>query len=289
MTLAPQWELHFSRDNFAQALKHWRSFNGMSQLDLVEALSLSHRAFQGVNQPMLSKWEHGNGQPSLMRRVGVAAFFQQPYQYSDEELRLIQSVEKYDQLFVGFDTLYPCTIDQYVTYTWDKLPELYREQILYAQEHYRYISFDDLISVMSVSEIHVVVALHKNAMVGHVVYGKDQTGQDCLLSYLALDKSLYRQVHLHVCELFEGKKMLLTAIKPYAKTVITDIYIPEKYNIGELSVFECNIDTLTSNPFFEQLHDEGRVLSLLSHHQKVQRDRRLCAAEGHTEQSATPA
>ncbi|GAL23565.1 hypothetical protein JCM19235_3887 [Vibrio maritimus] len=289
MTLAPQWELHFSRDNFAQALKHWRSFNGMSQLDLVEALSLSHRAFQGVNQPMLSKWEHGNGQPSLMRRVGVAAFFQQPYQYSEEELRLIQSVEKYDQFFVGFDTLYPCTIDRYVTYSWDKLPEVYREQILYAQENYRNISFDDLINVMSVSEIHVVVALHNNAMVGHIVHGKDGSGQDCLLSYLALDKVLYRQVHRYASEMFEDKKVLITAIKPYAKTVISDIYIPEKYRIGDLSVYECNINTLNANPFFERIHDEGRILSLLSHHQKVQRDRRLNAAEVHSETSVTPA
>lgn len=286
MTIAPQWELQFSRDNFAQALKHWRSFNGMSQLDLVEALSLSHRAFQGVNQPMLSKWEHGNGQPSLMRRVGVAAFFQQSYQYAEEELRLIQSVEKYDQFFVGFDTLYPCSIDQYITYSWDQLPEPYREQVVYAQENYRNISFDDLIDVMSVTEIHVIVAMHKNAMVGHIVYGKDGSGQDCLLSYVALYKSLYRHVHRYACSLFEGKKVLVTAIKPFAKTYISDIYIPEKYSIGELSVYECNIDTLSANPFFEQIHDEGRVLSLLSHHQKVQRERRLSAAEESTATNA---
>ncbi|GAL24155.1 hypothetical protein JCM19239_3858 [Vibrio variabilis] len=83
--------------------------------------------------------------------------------------------------------------------------------------------------------------------------------------------------------------MLTTAIKPYAKTVISDIYIPEKYSIGELSVYECNINALTANPFFERIHDEGRILSLLSHHQKVQRDRRLNAAEVHSEKSATPA
>ncbi|GAL24156.1 hypothetical protein JCM19239_3859 [Vibrio variabilis] len=72
---------------------------------------------------------------------------------------------------------------------WEKLPEVYREQILYAQENYRNIGFDDLISVMSVSEIHVVVALHNNAMVGHIVYGKDGSGQDC---YLAISPSIKR-------------------------------------------------------------------------------------------------
>ncbi|WP_112478825.1 hypothetical protein [Vibrio variabilis] len=55
---------------------------------------------------------------------------------------------------------------------------------------------------------------------------------------------------------------------------MSDIYIPEKYQVGELSIFECDLTALDANPFFEQIHDEGRVLSLLSHHQKVQRDRR---------------
>ncbi|WP_353497603.1 helix-turn-helix domain-containing protein [Vibrio sp. CB1-14] len=274
MTVSSQWEPHFSRDSFATALKYWRSINGLSQLELVEALSLSHRAFQGVNQPMLSKWEHGNGQPSLMRRAGVAAFFQLPYRYNEEELRLIQGVKKYDELFIGNNPVYPCTIEEFASYSWNQLPALFRDQIEYAQQHYRNISFDDLISAMSIKELHVVVALHHQAMVGHIVYGKDDNGQDCLLSYLAKDKLLHRKVHRHVCQLFDGKKILLAAVKPYAKTLLSDIYIPEKYQIGELSVFECDLTALHANPFFEQLHDEGRVLSLLSHHQKVQRERR---------------
>lgn len=274
MTISSQWEPQFSRDTFATALKYWRSINGFSQLELVEALSLSHRAFQGVNQPMLSKWEHGNGQPSLMRRAGVAAFFQMPYSYSKEELRLIQAVEKYDELFIGYDPVYPCSIDEFVSYSWAELPSTYRDQIEYAQQHYRNISFEDLIAAMSVKELHVVVALHKQAMVGHIVYGKDASDQDCLLSYVAQDKPLHRQIHRHACQLFDSKKVLVTAVKPYAKTVMSDIYIPEKYQVGNLSIFECDLTALYANPFFEQIHDEGRVLSLLSHHQKVQRDRR---------------
>jgi transcriptional regulator with XRE-family HTH domain len=274
MTISSQWEPQFSRDNFATALKYWRSVNGLSQLELVEALSLSHRAFQGVNQPMLSKWEHGNGQPSLMRRAGVAAFFQLPYRYSQEERRLIQGVAKYDEFFIGNEPVYPCSIEKFVSYSWTQLPTLYREQIEYAQQHYRNISFQDLITAMSVKDVNVVVALHQQAMVGHIVYGKDANGQDCLLSYLAQDKPLHRQVHRHACQLFEGKKVFVTALKPYAKTLMSDIYIPEKYQVGELSVFECDLTALDANPFFEQIHDEGRVLSLLSHHQKVQRDRR---------------
>lgn len=274
MTFANPSEVFFSRDHFAHALKYWRNFNGMSQLELVEALSLSHRAFLGINQPMLSKWEHGNGQPSLMRRVGVATFFQQPYQYTEDEKRIIQGVEKYDDFFRGFDTLYPYTIDCFETYTWDSLPPAYREQVMYAQQHYRYGNFSKLIEVLSVREIHVVVAKHKQAVVGHIVYGKNHEGIDCLVSYIALDKSLYRQVHLHACELFEGKKLLFTAIKPYAKTLVSDIFIPEKYQIGEISVYECQLDRLTANPFFDQIHEDGRVLTLLSHHQKVQRHRR---------------
>lgn len=274
MTISSQWEPQFSRDTFATALKYWRSINGFSQLELVEALSLSHRAFQGVNQPMLSKWEHGNGQPSLMRRAGVAAFFQMPYSYSKEELRLIQAVEKYDELFIGYDPVYPCSIDEFVSYSWAELPSTYRDQIEYAQQHYRNISFEDLIAAMSVKELHVVVALHKQAMVGHIVYGKDASDQDCLLSYVAQDKPLHRQIHRHACQLFDSKKVLVAAVKPYAKTVMSDIYIPEKYQVGNLSIFECDLTALYANPFFEQIHDEGRVLSLLSHHQKVQRDRR---------------
>ncbi|AYV21256.1 MULTISPECIES: helix-turn-helix transcriptional regulator [Vibrio] len=274
MTFEAQSESPFSRDNFAQALKYWRNFNGMSQLELVEALSLSHRAFQGINQPMLSKWEHGNGQPSLMRRIGVATFFQQSYHYSEDERRIIQGVEKYDDFFRGFDTLYPYTIDTYESYRWDNLPEIYREQIVYAQEHYRFITFQELIDVMSIQEINVVLAKHRDAVVGHIVHGKDINGQNCLLSYVALNKDLHRLVHNYACELFEGKTLLITAIKPYAKTLISDIYIPEKYQSGHITVYECQVDTLAANPFFDQIHDEGRILTLLSHHQKIQRNRR---------------
>ncbi len=70
---------------------------------------------------------------------------------------------------------------------------------------------------MSVKEVNVVVALHQHAMVGHIVYGKDANGQDCLLSYLAQDKLLHRQVHRHACQLFEGKKSSLLPSSPTRK------------------------------------------------------------------------
>ena len=152
----------------------------MSQLELVEALSLSHRAFQGINQPMLSKWEHGNGQPSLMRRIGVAAFFSQHYQYQADEQRIIQGVDKYDDFFTGHDSIYPYRIDVFKHYRWEELPSDYQEQISQAHNQYRHLTLPSLIECMQIDEISVVMSMHNQTIVGHAILGKNKSGQECL-------------------------------------------------------------------------------------------------------------
>ncbi|MFA0438394.1 hypothetical protein BCU70_19910 [Vibrio sp. 10N.286.49.C2] len=264
----------FNKHNFAQALKYWRNYHGMSQLELVEALSLSHRAFQGINQPMLSKWEHGNGQPSLMRRIGVAALFSQNYQYQADEQRIIQGVDKYDDFFTGHDSIYPYRIDAFKHYRWEELPSDYQEQITQAHNLYRHLALPALIECLRIDEISVALAMHNQTIVGHAILGKNKSGQECLLSYLAIDKPSYQEVHQYICQLFKGKTILVSAYLPLAKTMLEDIYVPIKYHHGDITVYECNLDTLNSNPFFEQLFADARTVSLLSHHQKVQRDKR---------------
>ncbi|MGF1751246.1 MULTISPECIES: helix-turn-helix domain-containing protein [Vibrio] len=272
----------FSKINFAQTLKYWRNFHGMSQLELVEALSLSHRAFQGINQPMLSKWEHGNGQPSLMRRIGVATYFSQPYQFQPDEQRIIQGVDKYDDFFIGHDPIYSYHIDAFKHYRWEELPSDYREQITRAHDTYRHLSLSTLIDCLAVNDIRVVMVMHNQSIIGHAIFGTTALGQECLLNYLAIDKPRYHEVHNYICQLYKGKTLLVATYLPLAKTMLSDIYIPVKYHHGDITVFECNVDTLNSNPFFEQLFADGRTVSLLSHHQKVQREKRV-ASEFNTE------
>ncbi|MCL9777489.1 helix-turn-helix domain-containing protein [Vibrio methylphosphonaticus] len=265
----------FNKINFAEALKYWRNFHGMSQLELVEALSLSHNSFQGINQPMLSKWEHGNGQPSLMRRIGVAIYFSQPYQFQPDEQRIIQSVDKYDDVFVGHDPIYSYPIDAFKHYKWEELPEDYRQQITLAHDTYRDVTLSTLISRLGVEDIRVVMVMHNQSIFGHAIFGTNEFGQECLLNYLAIDKPCYHEVHNYICQLYKGKTLLVATYSPLATTMLSDIYIPVKYHHGGVTVFECNVDTLNSNPFFKQLFSDGRIVSLLSRHQTIQREKRV--------------
>ncbi len=264
----------FSKDHFASALKYWRHMHSLSQLELVEKLSVSHHAFLGVNQPMLSKWEHGNGLPSLMRRVGVATFFEQPYDYDDSELKIVKSAEKYDTFFNGIEPVYPYEVERIEKYPWSGLSASLKEQILYAHHAYRQVELRELVLFLDIQDINVVVAFHKNAIVGHIAYGIDNNGTLCLLSNMGLTKDIYLQMHQRTCRLFQGKKVIFNAKLPYFKSVMNDFYIEEKSQFKGISVYECHMDQLSQNPFFSHVFSDASDFLHLCYYQKALKNKR---------------
>ena len=97
--------MQFERAHFADALKHFRKKSKYSQDALAELLSSAHRVFSSLNQATLSQWERGRIEPTLLRRLGIAHFFQQPYHYDEQELK---SVKKALQHPVNFSELKHC-------------------------------------------------------------------------------------------------------------------------------------------------------------------------------------
>ncbi|WP_051117385.1 helix-turn-helix domain-containing protein, partial [Vibrio campbellii] len=65
----------------------FRKESKYSQDALAELLSSAHRVFSSLNQATLSQWERQKIEPTLLRRLGIAHFFQQPYHY-DSHLRM---------------------------------------------------------------------------------------------------------------------------------------------------------------------------------------------------------
>lgn len=264
----------FSKCHFASALKHWRHLHSLSQLELVEKLSSSHHAFLGVNQPMLSKWEHGNGLPSLMRRVGVATFFEQPYDYDEGEKKTVKAAAKYNTFFNGIEPVYPYEVERIEKYPWSGLTASLKEQILYAHHAYRQVELKELVLFLGIQDINVVVAFHKNAIMGHIAYGMDSHGTLCLLSNMGLTKDIYLQMHQRACRLFQGKKVIFNAKLPYFKSLMNDFYIEEKSQYKGISVYECHMDLLMLNPFFHCVFSDTSDFLSLCHYQKALKSKR---------------
>ena len=140
-----------NKENFSERLKELREERQLSQEELADVLSNSHRAFSGVNQVMISQWERGKTTPSFVRRVGLASFFQVEYDFSVEEMSQVKSATKLMNRPFNSDVAYDYEITQVDTYNFSSLPE--KELALIRSMHAKLYGFDFLDTTLSL--IHI--------------------------------------------------------------------------------------------------------------------------------------
>ncbi len=172
----------FSRQTFSEAMRYFRKQNRLSQTELTNQLSSSHMLYQNVSQSMISHWERGNVEPSLLRRIGIADFFAQDYVYESAETALISKALKSKDNLLSQQCLYDFSVDQQIIGQWDLLENKCQQLILKAHAKIFSLPLESVLQQMQIRSPQVLRLLYKGAIIGHAVFSVEN-GLFSLVSY----------------------------------------------------------------------------------------------------------
>ncbi|GEM79543.1 helix-turn-helix domain-containing protein [Vibrio superstes] len=245
-----------NRRNFPKELKRLREARNLSQEDFAALLANSHRAFDGVNQVMISKWERGDTTTSLIRRLGIANYLSQQYEYDEKEIEVISPSFKLSDIPVNQDISYRYVIDNVEIHTiktilndsWEDILSIHSK--LYSLDFMRFYNADHL----STDDIVILVFYSKGLMVGHILYD-DRTNM--LLSVGSISLSIRHQVLQHMAERMTKKSLIIPAHDPAMAQFLYDLYLDPKRSMFGLFLFTVEPAILASNPFYQNLSETG--------------------------------
>ena len=192
--------MQFDRLQFADALKHFRKKYKYSQDSLAELLSSSHRVFSSLNQATLSQWERRKIEPTLLRRLGIAHFFQQPYHYDTQELKSVKKALQHPVNFQNLSTVYQYEITHTSHVSLDKLEG--EDRSLVMDSHQR-LNGNELVETLNELELHqpkIYCFYYQKMLIGHVVY-EQKNNAIYLVSVVFLTKSIRTQLLNHIAEI----------------------------------------------------------------------------------------
>lgn len=245
-----------NRQNFHKELKRLREERNLSQEDFACLLACSHRAFDGVNQVMISKWERGETQTSLLRRLGIANYLSQHYEYDRKEIETVSPSVKLSEIPVNQDVSYSYSIDNVDSYTVKTIPSESWNDILsihsklYSLDFLKFYKADHL----SVEDLVILVFYCKGLMIGHIVYD-DKTNM--LLSVGSMSLSIRRQVLQYMAEQMVKKSLVIPVHDPAMAQFLYDLYLEPKRSMFGLFLFTVDPSLLASNPFYQNLSEAG--------------------------------
>tara|TARA_B100001059_G_scaffold114514_1_gene114790 strand:- start:4014 stop:4844 length:831 start_codon:yes stop_codon:yes gene_type:complete len=241
-----------TRDDFSNELKRLREEQGLSQEELATLLAHSHRAFEGVNQVMISKWERGETKTSLLRRLGIANYFAQVYEFDAKEVDVISPSVKLGEIPVNQDISYSYAIDNVVSYTVKSIPnELWTDILslhskLYSLDFLKFYNADHL----SVDNLVILSFYSKGLIVGHIVYD-DQT--DMLLSVGSISLSIRKQILQYIADDIKKPSFVIPVHDPAMAQFLYDLYLTPKRSMFGLFLFRVDPLPLVNNPFYQNM------------------------------------
>ncbi|PQJ43742.1 transcriptional regulator [Vibrio campbellii] len=195
--------MQFDRLQFADALKHFRKKYQYSQDSLAELLSSSHRVFSSLNQATLSQWERQKIEPTLLRRLGIAHFFQQPYHYDSQELKVVKKALQHPVNSQNLSTVYDYEITHTGHVPFEKLEE--EDRALVIDSHLRMNGGDiiDTLNQLELNQPKIYCFYYRKMLVGHVVY-EQKNNSIYLVSVVFLNKSIRTQILNHIAGISRG-------------------------------------------------------------------------------------
>ncbi len=247
-----------NKENFSDKLKLLREQLGASQEELADVLAKSHRAFKGVNQVMLSQWERGKTQPSFVRRLGIASFFQQDYDFSIEEMVQVKAATKLMDKPFNFDIAYDYKIGAVETYKLADIPDerLHLIRSMHSKLYGRdFIETAKRLGVPS-SDMLVMCFLCENLMIGHVVY---ETGGNMLFSVGAMSAPIRRQIFDHLAADMPETEFSFPTIDPAMSQFLYDLYFEPCCNKLGLTFYRASIKKVVENPFSQMIQNKHDV------------------------------
>ncbi|MCG9753501.1 helix-turn-helix transcriptional regulator [Vibrio brasiliensis] len=243
-----------NRDNFAKELKVLREGHNLSQEELAFILSSSHRVFQGVNQVMISQWEHGKRTPSFVRRLGVASFFQQNYDFAIEEIKSVKSSIKDINLPTNSDLAYDYEITSVETVLLEDLNQDILDKIRRFHNKLYMVSFDNVLKRLQGKQANVTVIkfLSQGLMIGHLIY--DSTN-NTLLSMGAVNVKIRRQIFAHFAQLLGKEECIVPVNDPAMGQLLYDMYVQPCCSKLGVNLFIINLNQVIKNPFIKAIYD----------------------------------
>ncbi|NRB68954.1 MAG: helix-turn-helix transcriptional regulator [Vibrio sp.] len=243
-----------NRDSFAKELRTLREKHDFSQEELAYILSSSHRAFQGVNQVMISQWEHGKRTPSFVRRLGIASFFQQNYEFAIEEIRSVKSSSKDMNLPTNSDLAYDYSVTSVETVLLEDLNQDTLDKIRLFHNKLYAVSFDNALKGLQGEQenITVIKFLSQGLMIGHLIY---ELKNNTLLSMGAVNVKTRRQILYHFAQLLGKDDCRVPVNDPAMGQLLYDMYLQPCCTKLGMNLFTFNLNEVIKNPFIKALYD----------------------------------
>lgn len=246
------------KQNFSQELKRLREEHPLSQEELAEVLSTSHRAFSGVNQVAVSQWERGKTLPSFVRRLGIASFFQQEYEFSvDEMIQVKAATKKMDRPF-NVDIGYDYEVTSVESYNMSSLPVKRLKSI---QGMHLKTYGKDFIEValqlgVKKEDMQVFCFLFEGVIIGHVVY--DGVSK-MLCSVGAVSVVIRRKIFAYMADNLAGTEFRFPTIDPAMCQFLYDLYLEPYMSKLGMPFFKADIKKVVNNPFSQNIQNKHDI------------------------------
>ncbi|NRB68958.1 MAG: helix-turn-helix transcriptional regulator [Vibrio sp.] len=256
---------------FYKHLKSLRQKHSLSQEQLALSLSSSHRSFSGVNQAMISQWEAGKRKPSLVRRLGIASFFQTSYEFSLEELKHAKPVENQINRIYNSSYIYNYQITSIESSNLNDTP-LERLSLIESL-HIKTSVYDMqfLIDKFSIdrNDIMVICFLSENLLIGHFIYDKKK---NIFISWGAISNTIKVIVFDYICNKMFSKICIIPIVDPIMGQFLYDLYYSPCCNDLNIKYFKLHLEGLIKNPFVQSIISTNdmyfKYISYYSLHQK---------------------
>lgn len=252
----------FSRQTFSEAMRYFRKQCKLSQTELTDQLSTSHKLYQNVSQSMISHWERGNVEPSLLRRIGIASFFSKDYVYEKSETAIISKALKNKDNLLAQQCLYNFTVDKQVVTHWDMLDDTSKQLISQGHSKIFSLPLEHVLNKMNIQRPQVLRLLHGGAIIGHAIFSIEN-GVFSLASYGALAEDVRIRLTKTLLELCIGCELHVVVHASSLECFLRDIYLEKTEQNGNVSFYRGHSTQLLNNPLSEpNLHTNSNFRCL---------------------------
>ncbi|WP_153914339.1 helix-turn-helix transcriptional regulator [Shewanella sp. TC10] len=262
-------ETEFNKESFSTVLRQYRKSYRLSQQTLADDLANNHSLFKNINQSMVSLWEKGTILPSLNRRVGLANFFNQCYQYDEHELKVIRKARKNRTHDGQMPNIYNYSINQIKEFWFDEMTEDDKESIYQAHKVQSGYDFNETLKHIECKRLKVVCFYYNNSIIGHLAFCVAQNGYLKLASVVAIDKTIRMNIFKFIQTLSSNLVLILPSFINYYSHLFNDIYLEQVPTSGPITLHSATSESLFNNPFIKHVLNGNDDLVLLRYEQNT--------------------
>ncbi|WP_144208892.1 helix-turn-helix transcriptional regulator [Shewanella donghaensis] len=258
----------FNKSNFSNVLRQYRKSYRLSQQALADDLANNHSLFKNINQSMVSLWEKGTIQPSLNRRVGLANFFKQDYQYDDHEMKVLKKAQKLRSTHAEMSNIYDYNINQIKEFWYEEMSEDQKSVIFKAHKAHSGFHFEETLEHIESKKLKVVCFYYNNSLVGHLAFCAAQNGLFKIASLVAIDKQIKLNIFKFIQTISSEFELVIPSFIKYYSNLFSDIYLDDVKTSSPITLHSGKSSSIFGNPFVQHNLSGNDDLILLRYAQK---------------------